>query len=114
MKKASFFERFIAIFIDGLVLGVGFHFLRLGGLFLFVLYETILLSQWNGQTIGKKVMGLKVVTTSGKKPDWVKALIRSLSRALSGILLLGYLWMLWDEKSQTWHDKIADTYVVKA
>lgn len=25
---------------------------------------------------------------------------------------LGYLWMLWDEKKQTWHDKAANTVVV--
>jgi uncharacterized RDD family membrane protein YckC len=26
---------------------------------------------------------------------------------------LGYLWMLWDKRKQTWHDKIAGTVVVK-
>ena len=25
---------------------------------------------------------------------------------------LGYLWMLWDKESQTWHDKIANDVVV--
>jgi uncharacterized RDD family membrane protein YckC len=27
---------------------------------------------------------------------------------------LGYLWMLWDAEKQTWHDKVAKTYVVRA
>jgi len=113
LKKATFIQRAVAIFIDGLILGGGCFFLHFGGLVLGVVYETILLSQWNGQTIGKKVMGIKVVSASRGKVDWLKAMIRSLSRALSLILFLGYLWMLWDEKSQTWHDKIADTYVVE-
>jgi uncharacterized RDD family membrane protein YckC len=28
-------------------------------------------------------------------------------------LLLGYLWMLWDPNKQTWHDKVAQSVVVK-
>jgi uncharacterized RDD family membrane protein YckC len=28
-------------------------------------------------------------------------------------LFLGFFWMLWDEKGQTWHDKVAETTVVK-
>jgi uncharacterized RDD family membrane protein YckC len=27
---------------------------------------------------------------------------------------LGYLWMLWDAEKQTWPDKVAKTYVVRA
>ena len=29
------------------------------------------------------------------------------------ICYLGYLWMLWDGKNQTWHDKVAGTFVVR-
>jgi uncharacterized RDD family membrane protein YckC len=33
---------------------------------------------------------------------------------ISGLILdLGYLWILIDENKQGWHDKIADTYVVR-
>ncbi len=28
------------------------------------------------------------------------------------VLLLGYLWMLWDKENQTWHDKMATSVVV--
>ena len=28
--------------------------------------------------------------------------------------LLNYLWPLWDTRRQTWHDRLASTYVVKA
>ncbi len=105
MKKAGFWRRWVALVID--------LFLSLG--FLLIVYETILLSQWNGYTIGKKIMGIKVVRTDGKTPDWIHAFVRSISRWLSALPLeLGYFWMLWDKDSQTWHDKLADTYVVEA
>ena|SRR5260221_6072933 len=115
MKKAGFFKRFFAAFIDGLLFGgVGFVLHNNSFGLLSIVYETILISQWNGQTIGKKILGIRVTAVSGGKIDWLKAFIRSISKILSALpLCLGYLWMLWDEKSQTWHDKIADTYVVK-
>jgi uncharacterized RDD family membrane protein YckC len=114
MKKVVFWKRLLAMFIDGLPFG-GFAFHDSTLLALFIVYETVLISQWNGQTIGKRILGIKVVTTSGGKLDWLKAFIRSLSKLLSAMpLFLGYFWMLWDEKSQTWHDKIADTFVVEA
>jgi hypothetical protein len=31
----------------------------------------------------------------------------------SAIFYLGYLWMLWDDKKQTWHDKVVNSVVVK-
>ncbi len=116
MKKAGFLKRFLAVLIDGLLFGGIGIVLKIGTFgFLDIIYETILISQWNGQTIGKKIMGIKVVTTTGESLDWLKSFIRAISRILSGIpLALGYFWMLWDEKSQTWHDKIADTFVVEA
>ena len=30
----------------------------------------------------------------------------------SGVMLLGYIWVLIDEKNRAWHDKILDSYVV--
>jgi uncharacterized RDD family membrane protein YckC len=115
MKKANFFERLIAILVDGAILWALVFVIQSdwAGL-LGLVYETILISQWDGQTLGKRAMGLKVVSVRGGKVDVVTAFIRSLCRILSSIFLLGYLWMLWDKNSQTWHDKIAGTYVVKA
>lgn len=41
---------------------------------------------------------------------FVRILIANFSMMVFG---LGFLWMLWDPKSQTWHDKAAGTVVVK-
>jgi len=115
MKKASVLKRFSAILIDGVLFAGLFWVVRNPGVqFLSIVYETILISQWGGYTVGKKIMGIRVVNTAGGKVDWVKAFVRSISKILSGLALcLGYFWAIWDPETQTWHDKLADTYVVE-
>ncbi|MEK7526168.1 MAG: RDD family protein [Patescibacteria group bacterium] len=69
-----------------------------------------------GQTLGKKVMKIKVVRLSdGKTLDYLGAFLREVvGRFISGIVLgLGYLWVIGDAKKQGWHDKIAGTVVIK-
>jgi uncharacterized RDD family membrane protein YckC len=114
MKKASIFKRFLAAFIDGLLFAVLFWAIKNPAVqILSIVYETILISQWGGYTVGKKIMGIKVVTTSGGQVDWVKAFVRSISKILSGLALgLGYFWAIWDPQTQTW--QLADTYVIEA
>jgi uncharacterized RDD family membrane protein YckC len=116
MKKSGFWKRFIAVFIDSLLVGCIFFVFRNPFVnVLYIAYETILIAKWNGFTVGKKVMGIKVVAVSGGEVDLLKSFIRAISQILSSIpLCLGYFWMLWDKDSQTWHDKIAETYVVEA
>jgi uncharacterized RDD family membrane protein YckC len=66
-----------------------------------------------GQTIGKKVCGIRVVDfATGGPIGFGRGALRYIGRIPSSILLLGYLWMLWDPEQQTWHDKIANTVVV--
>lgn len=69
----------------------------------------------SGQSLGQKLVSIKVVDEANGGPiDYVRAFIRWLVSIVSGIvILLGYLWMLWDPKKQTWHDKAARTLVVK-
>src|SRR5258708_23897779 len=114
MKKAGFFKRFLAAFIDGLLVSPLVYFFHNAAFqSIGIIYETILISQWNGQTVGKKIMGIRVTPTGGGQVELVKALIRSLGKILSTLaFFLGYLWMLWDGQSQTCHDKLADTIVV--
>ncbi|MGH9084929.1 MAG: RDD family protein [Acidimicrobiales bacterium] len=70
-----------------------------------------------GQTLGKRATGIRVVSASTGQPGIGvgRAIGRYFARILSAIpCALGYLWMLWDGKKQTWHDKIVGSYVVKA
>lgn len=70
-----------------------------------------------GQTIGKWMVGIRVVDgpTAGRLGT-SKAFVRVLVRTfLSGaVFALGYLWMLWDDQGRTWHDLAADSRVVVA
>ncbi|MFN8310949.1 MAG: RDD family protein [Chitinophagales bacterium] len=75
----------------------------------YVLCET---SSWQG-TLGKKIMGLKVVTTSFQKLQPKDSILRFLSKYLSSFFALGFIWVIFDDHKQGWHDKIAGTYVIK-
>jgi uncharacterized RDD family membrane protein YckC len=69
-----------------------------------------------GATIGKKVFGLKVVKENGDVPGFGVALLRqTIGYWVSGAIFdLGFLWVAFDDKKQGWHDKICQTYVVRA
>jgi uncharacterized RDD family membrane protein YckC len=64
-----------------------------------------------GQTPGKQLMGLLVVKTDAGRVRLGAAILRWVGYWLSGILLLGYLWVLVDNRRQAFHDKPAGTLV---
>lgn len=67
-----------------------------------------------GGTAGKRITGLAVIDETGHAPGLARGLVRYLVSLVSALALyLGYLWMIRDEKKQTWHDKAAGTYVVR-
>jgi len=67
----------------------------------------------SGQTFGKTVMGIRIVSADGTPLSWGKAFLRYIGYIVSGIVLsLGFLWLAFDSKRQGWHDKIAGTYVL--
>ena len=66
-----------------------------------------------GQTVGKAVMGLRVVTVDGQRLGVKRSFIRTLCYTISlAPLGLGFLWVLGEDRRKTWHDKIARTYVL--
>lgn len=65
-------------------------------------------------TIGKSVMGLKVVRQDGQKMQVSDAIIRYLSKILSAVIfMIGFLMVIFDDQKRALHDRIAKTYVVK-
>lgn len=74
----------------------------------------ILLTGIFGSTIGKWVAGISVVDEEGNKPGVALAIPReAVGRFVSTITFgIGLIWVIFDEKHQGWHDKIAGTYVV--
>jgi uncharacterized RDD family membrane protein YckC len=74
----------------------------------------VFLEGYGGKTIGKMVMGIKVIGDDGGSVDIVRAFTRwAFSFFSASFFFVGFLWALFDTKSQTWHDKIAGTLVVK-
>ncbi|MBN2438144.1 MAG: RDD family protein [Deltaproteobacteria bacterium] len=67
-----------------------------------------------GQTPGKMLLGLKVIRASGESLSFGFAFLRWVGYLVSSSLLgLGFLWVLFDSRRQGWHDKIADTLVIR-
>ena len=81
-----------------------------GGTILWILYKSLCLANWNGQTIGKKACNIKVVDQSLRPCSMGQAFGRSFAEILSTlILLIGYLMVAFDDRKQALHDKMAGT-----
>jgi uncharacterized RDD family membrane protein YckC len=64
-------------------------------------------------TIGKKAVGLRVVGLDGQPISFARSAVRNTSKILSYLPLgLGFVWAGFSKEKQSWHDKIAGTYVV--
>jgi len=68
-----------------------------------------------GGTPGKRILGLRVLSASDQSNLGLRrGLIRYLVFLVGGFLFyLGWLWVIWDNKNQAWHDKAADSLVVR-
>jgi len=77
------------------------------------IYST-LLEGFNGQSLGKRVMGLKVVRTDGKKMSYDHAAIRNFGKILPLLpfdLIIG-IWRIPDKTFMRYFDKFAGTTVI--
>ena len=96
-------------------LHLGFRFWEYGFLYgaATLLYYSLMESSKYQATLGKIVLGIKVTDVYGAPITFPKALLRNLSKYLSAfILCIGYIMIIFDERKQGLHDKIADTLVV--
>jgi uncharacterized RDD family membrane protein YckC len=120
--RATFGTRFVAALIDGAMLFAVSLFLGIAlgrsgqglGTLAGLAYYVYLEGSPSGQTIGKRMMNIRVVDAdTGGAIGYGRAVVRYFARILSAIpCALGYFWMLWDDNKQTWHDKIATDVVV--
>lgn len=106
--------------------GAGFFVSLLVGLLLVFLitlaYEVVMIAL-RGATVGKQLLGVKVVRESdGQVPDWGPSLLRWIVPLAPAIIpfigalgtLVVYLSPLFDSsgRNQGWHDKVAKTLVI--
>ena len=142
VNYAEWWQRLVAIIIDGIILQVvlvpiraifgfgssssssaGFGFsLGAGGILASIVLNVAyygVLHALRGQTVGKMALGIKVVKKGTDQnlemgPALIRALIPSVLwfTCIGG--LLDGLWPLWDKEKQAIHDKAVGSYVVKA
>ena len=96
-----------------LTVGVGFvaSYLALLG---YMAYGLVQMGR--GRSPGKKLLGLRVIHLETGEPAgfWRMLLREVVGKWVSGAILgLGYLWAIWDNRKQGWHDKIAGTVVLR-
>ena len=66
-----------------------------------------------GQTIGKRLLGLRVVGVDRQPPSFRQAAIRWLAAVGFAPIGIGFLWVLWQSEKRGWHDFVARTWVVR-
>jgi uncharacterized RDD family membrane protein YckC len=89
----------------------------LGALVQWVVFPAIVILFWRyrGATPGKMVIGAVIVDAeTGDLPTVKQSIGRYLGYILSSIPLgLGFLWVIFDDRKQAWHDKLAGTVVIR-
>ncbi len=80
-----------------------------------VLFNCVYLCERDGQSFGKRFIGIRVVREDGSPLTYRTVVLRHLIGYPLSVFFfgLGVLWALWDVKQQAWHDKLAGTLVVK-
>lgn len=81
------------------------------GLLLWIIYQ----EGTTGQSIGKRQMGIRLVSAQTGQPiGFGMAFLRKIAHFLDGLVCyLGFLWPLWDDRKQTFADKVCNTIVVR-
>jgi uncharacterized RDD family membrane protein YckC len=122
--RADFWYRLGGFVVDGVVLwvvgyviSVAISIFVLGWLFSVafgVAYHVFFIASPSGQTPGMRLFKVRAISAlTGNQVDYGNAFVRYVVSLISGLAcFVGYLWMLWDPERQTWHDKVARTYVV--
>ena len=83
------------------------------------IYFTVMHGRGNGQTLGKRWVGIRVADEpSGRSIGYARAFGRYAITFVFGLfiipILVDYLWPLWDAKNQSLHDKVVSSVVVRA
>jgi uncharacterized RDD family membrane protein YckC len=66
-----------------------------------------------GQTLGMKLVGIRLISSRGRPPGAVRGLVRVAALGVSVLPgALGWLWALFDREHRALHDHLAGTYVI--
>lgn len=134
---AGWWSRVGAALLDGLIVGIPVAVIALAvdpllgillGATASLTYYPLLMIRGgnaNGQTLGKQLLGIRVVLNKGEPFTYGPAALREfavkylLFGTVGGFFLaiptlVDYLWPLWDDENRALHDMLASTHVVQA
>jgi len=133
---ASFPKRFLAYFIDEILVSFLFVMIYIGsiedsqnveetinminGLVMYIVILKIIYQSFfvwmYGATLGKIFMKIRVVSINDlENPPLNYSINRAIVRILSeSIFYIGFVWALMNPKRESWHDKVGRTLVVNA
>ena len=146
MNRAGFLPRFLAFLIDNIALSVIAWLLSLlllpfvgiadqssgatlfgliAGTVAMVIGFILLLLQFlyfgwlwstSGQSLGMRVVNIRVVRRDGSSLSMIRAGLRgTVGYWISGLIFgLGFIWAAFDSRKEAWHDKLFDTTVLTA
>ena len=81
-------------------------------LILFLTYFAVMTKIFS-QTVGKMILGIKVIRTDSSNLTWGNILFREvIGRFISKLLTIPYLLVIFMPKKEALHDLFADTYVI--
>jgi uncharacterized RDD family membrane protein YckC len=111
----------ILLFVSGLLasqflaFGTLIQYSSFGLAAIFLVFNFIFLAGRTGQTVGKRLIGIRIITVDQRRATTKQIVMRHiLGYPLSmAVFTLGFLWLLWDRRQQGWHDKMAGTLVVR-
>ncbi len=67
-----------------------------------------------GRTLGRLMLGIRLVDSSGRAPSRIRSALRAAFAIVSFALFLAGFWLaLFDRRGQTLHDKLTRTFVVR-
>jgi uncharacterized RDD family membrane protein YckC len=79
-----------------------------------LVYYTVSYYLFNGYTLGKRIMRLRVISVKSERMGLWQAIERSLGYGASALEAgFGFIQVLWYENRQAVHDRIAETVVIK-
>jgi uncharacterized RDD family membrane protein YckC len=119
LPRALFAERLAAFILDLILIVISVQVLNFDrewvrAAFLLALAYHVSFWTLKGTTLGGIICQLRLVRVDGGRVGFPDALVRGLTGIFSlAVVGLGFLWMLKDPERQTWHDRVAGTYVVK-
>jgi uncharacterized RDD family membrane protein YckC len=125
LPYASFWRRVAAFWIDMVVIWAAAYLLqlviteqswvgqRLGLLLLFVYYSALESSAAQA-TVGKRVVGIAVCSSDGRRLSFVRAALRTLAKVASAVICgVGFIMPLLTPRKQALHDILVDAVVIR-